>query len=1437
MRLVIPTRLLAFLLGFTALCASAKTSKEQTEKYQQQLNSLLTGEKQAFRQNHGQYANDILFVSEGTNASARFYSDKVMFSLIRNQKLTGNPEDPFEMTASYLNWSLSFEGAASAGLLPEERISRNINYFGPNAKKAVELQEYRELTYRQIYPQTDLKFYSADNGALKYDFILNPGADVNAIRMNYAGINAIHLMSNGSMQLQTDWGVFVEDAPYSYQIINGKQQEVSVRYIQTSDSEIGFEIVGAYDATQPLIIDPIYVDWSTYFYGEPVGTSWSGWNYVLDIDIDDEDFVYITGMTTGQTFVSQLGGYDTTYGSGSTTTYYYDAFVCKITPDGDSLRYFTFIGGTNWEYAMNISVNSSHHAVISGLTYGAGYPTTSGAYDETGRSCSGGYCYQGFVTKFNETGNSLIYSTYLSGRSYTTTWAIDWIRGMQLADNGNVYLVGNTMAEDFPTTTGCFQSQYGGSSTGTGYYWYNSGDGFLTCLKADGSALVFSTYIGGSKNDVAHDLYVAPGGEIYVVGSTSSGNFPTTPGSTVFNKYIKGNTDGFVVKFKSNGNAMDFGKLMGGTGDESFEGIYANESGEPYIVGNSNSSNFPVSSTAFQKSNAGGYDLVVVKMISSGTNFRYSTYLGGSADDAYSPYNWWFDNMSITANVKEEAIISATSKSANFPVTSDALQSSNNGSSYYGKLTITKLSYTGSNLMYGTYFGGSGGEYPGGIRAKRVGCVTYILFAGNSYSGDFPTTKGVYKENKSSTGSWWSGFVTKFRDTLFTESIALSLDDTLVECDNVFEILDAKNQGADFLWSDGWKDRYNIVKDSGTIWVQATYGCDTVRDTITIELEHSPKVPVFGNDTTYCDNFPTLTLDAKNDTIYRSYIWDNGATTQTRSVTAPGKYWVDISTPNCGTKTDTINFKLLTTPIVDLGGDQIGCDSVHVTLDAENAGNEATYRWSNGDSVQTTLVRDTGTYYAVVTNFCGSDSDAVSLDKYTFPVAVLPQDSVFCDNIIYAMQAGQGENGESYEWVRLSDGTKVSDGTVFIAYGPQDIRMTVTNKCGADSDTVSIGLIETPKEGLNDSLYFCDVITGSVKIGKSDNEETYAWSSGQTTNSINLSSPGVLTGVTSNKCGSDSSVFHVFLNYKPTIKLPNDSTYCGSMNVKLDATDSDPEMTYLWQDGSNAPVYQATSAGTYSVTIENRCGLATDAVVYKLLQKPAFEFGAERVFCGAVTPFELVAGRADNEEVYSWNDGSGLDRITISSAGKYWVDVTNYCGSDNDTLDVRVSAYPIVNLGIDTILCGNFSLMLDAGNPGMSYSWEPTGEITQTIQATEQTIYRVTVTNADGCEGTDEFEIGSGCISYQFIPSSFTPNGDGLNEVFKPTLVNFENYELEIFNRWGERLFGTHDVNVGWDGTYNGNPVPEGVYLYRMRFIATENGEFQNVNGLLHVVR
>lgn len=1402
------------------------------KQYQEALSKQLNGESFLFKPNQGNWQSEIKYRTFQGNQNVSFLSDRVSFG----KKVFKNAESPIaidpekKVISDFTFWEIEFVGCQSnASILPNGMVNRNINYFGPKQQEAITIREYQNITYQSIYEGIDLKFYNSNDNNLKYDFIVAPNADVSKIQLKYNGVKKISKNQYGQLVVETSAGKFKEDKPVAWQIINNKKVFVKAEY-QILNNTVTYQL-GEYNADYELIIDPIYMDWSTYFYGEGNPNNNYAWTWVLDIDIDYSDHVYVTGMTTDW-FPYFANAYDTSLAG------VYDAFVCKMSQKGDSMIYFTYLGGNSYEYSLNLTVNQNEEPVISGITYSKDFPVTSGAFDTVTRNCgSSSWCLTGFVTKFNTTGTKLIYSTYLGGDGFNSGWNIDWIRGMTMNAAGEVFIVGNTNSSDFPITTGAYQTNFkGGNSTS----YYLQGDAFLTKLKADGSGLVFSTFIGGTGGDVAYDVILSSKEEVYVVGYTASGNFPTSAGAKMFNTFVKGPSDAFFAKFKPDGSDVLYAKMMGGSGEDIFEGLYINDRDELYVGGYSNSSDFYVTSNAFQKTNSGGYDFVVVKILSSGTNVIYSTYLGGSANEYI--YNYpYFSTIKIAANVREEAIICGITASNDFPVTADALQTKNKTISwgFGGTLCIAKLSMYGDKLLYGSYFGGSRIEYPGGIRVKRTGCVTNIVFGGLTQSIDYPTSDSAFRDsaNQYSSGFVYSGFVSKFRDTLKTDPIKLSLQDTITECDKVFEIVDAFNQGATIKWSHGPTARSLIIEQPGSYWVTATYGCDTVKDSITIKLEYSPTVPILPSDSLYCDAFTPLQLDAKNDTIKRTYLWSTKETTQKITAKDTGLFIVQVATPNCGTKSDSIYLKLLKTPKVNLPQDSIFCDSSQLTLNATFPNQECTYRWSTNDSTSIIQISNIGIYSVVVANKCGSAKDSITVSQLISPKAILPSDTTYCNAFSVKLKVGQKNNQEQYNWTELTNSISIgADDSVEIST-IGSYKVEISNKCGISTDTIVLKNLFSPSLNFQDTTFVCDVVNIPLIIGRLNNSESYEWSTNSVSEIETINNSGVYWAKITNICSEVIDSGLVILKYKPIAQLPNDTIFCSNVNYNLDVNVNDNEAIYTWNNSIGSNSYTISNAGKTYLKVENRCGIATDSINITLFQMPTVELGNEIVYCGIMQPTNFKVGSSNNGEQYLWSNNSTSDQIQVNTAGLVRITITNQCGTVADSVNCRVSLYPVVNLGMDTVLCGNFKLLLDAGSDGTQYLWTPTNETSRIIVADKQQKYKVTVTNADGCASSDEYTIGNDCVSSYYIPSAFTPNKDGINETFKPNLVNFENYKCTLYNRWGEKIFESENPNIGWDGYYNGQLCEQGQYFYVINLITTENMEPRQFKGAVLLLR
>jgi hypothetical protein len=378
-----------------------------------------------------------------------------------------------------------------------------------------------------------------------------------------------------------------------------------------------------------------------------------------------------------------------------------------------SLAYSTYLGGSSFDRGRGIAVDAFGSAYVTGFTTSANFSTTPGAYDI---SFNGGD-NDAFITKLAPSGSSLLYSTYLGGSSGDVGF------GIAVDGSGSAYLTGRTDSANFPTTPGAFDTSFNGLF-----------DAFVTKLSSTGSSLLYSTYLGGSGGfDEGDGIAVDGSGSAYVTGQTISANFPTTPGAfdTSFNG--GGTFDAFVTKLSSTGSSLLYSTYLGGSGTDFGQGVAIDTSGSAYVTGGAESADFPITPGAFDTSPNGEIDAFVTKLSSTGSSLLYSTYLGGSGSDL---------GIGVAVDASGAAYVTGFTTSANFPTTPGAFDTSFN--SFNGgdpDAFVTKLSSTGSSLLYSTYLGGSGTDFGQGVAVDASGAA-YVT--GVTTSTDFPTTVGAF---------------------------------------------------------------------------------------------------------------------------------------------------------------------------------------------------------------------------------------------------------------------------------------------------------------------------------------------------------------------------------------------------------------------------------------------------------------------------------------------------------------------------------------------------------------------------------------------------------------------------------------------------------------------------------------------------------------------
>jgi hypothetical protein len=422
------------------------------------------------------------------------------------------------------------------------------------------------------------------------------------------------------------------------------------------------------------------------------------------------------------------------------------------------LSYSTYLGGSDMDYANGIAVDPSGNAYVTGYTASIDFPLVTPAQSSPGGgTCTDGVatiaCFDAFVTKLNPAGTGLVYSTYLggSGQDYGTRIALD--------ASGDAYVTGYTNSTDFPVQNALQSENAGGF------------DVFVAELSADGASLIYSTYWGGSGDDIGTGVAIDSSGNAYISGYTASPDFPVTSGALQAN-YGGGDHDGFVVKVNSGGAELGYSTFLGGSADDYAYGVAVDSAGDAYVTGATNSANFPTVN-AFQPNYAGGlcavapntfpcYDAFVAKLNPAGSALIYSTYLGGTGSD----YGY-----AIALDGSSNAYVTGYTTSTNFPTTAGAFQQIFGGS--YDAF-VAKLDGAGSALVYSTYLGGAGTEIGYDVAVDSSGRA---FVTGYNYGGDFPIALPLQAQNAGFYDAFVSVLDATGRSLAFSTYFGGSLDE------------------------------------------------------------------------------------------------------------------------------------------------------------------------------------------------------------------------------------------------------------------------------------------------------------------------------------------------------------------------------------------------------------------------------------------------------------------------------------------------------------------------------------------------------------------------------------------------------------------------------------------------------------------------------------
>jgi uncharacterized protein (TIGR03437 family) len=565
----------------------------------------------------------------------------------------------------------------------ESPLAGVVNYFrlDDRSRWIAGIPRYGRVRYRAVYPGVDLVYYG-NAGKLECDFALAPGADPGVIRLRYDGARGLRVNAAGDLMVETAGGALLQHRPVVYQDIDGTRQEIAGNY--RIHGKTATFAVGPYDRRRALVIDPV-LSWSTFvaYSGSPGGSVGEG------VGSDSSGNVYMIGST-----VSLTGDAD--------------ILISKFSSTGTNI-FVTHLGTQYNDYGHALAVDPAGNVYFAG-------ETTDGA------------SFESALLGKTDTNGNVLFDYWPDQYSLPNVYGVqgqDYATAVALDASGNFYVAGATTCRYFPYNSGAAQTTLAGGWDGFVMKWSGSGAG----------TALYSTFLGGIGSDAINGIAVDSAGNAYVIGSTTSLNFPVTSGAfQAHNNNSAGSTGtAFVTKLSST-LTMVYSTYLGGSGSETGNAIAVDSSGAAYVTGETTSTNFPTLG-ALQGSFGGGMgDVFLTKLNGSGQTLAYSTYLGGAGEDR---------GYGIALDAGNNAYVTGVTASIDFPVTPDAFQASNQGTA---NAIVTAVDSTGGTLLFSSYLGGNGSPGTGGDYGNAVSatCAGGLVVTGAAASANFPVTSGAW---------------------------------------------------------------------------------------------------------------------------------------------------------------------------------------------------------------------------------------------------------------------------------------------------------------------------------------------------------------------------------------------------------------------------------------------------------------------------------------------------------------------------------------------------------------------------------------------------------------------------------------------------------------------------------------------------------------------
>jgi gliding motility-associated-like protein len=1101
-------------------------------------------------------------------------------------------------------------------------------------------------------------------------------------------------------------------------------------------------------------------------------------NYGHCATYDDAGNIYTGARNFGSGYMTVPGSFQLAYSGGGT-----DMVFSKYNPDGSALIWASYLGGNGGENPHSMIVDANQRLCVLGSTFSSNFPTTAGCFDS---SLNGQTDMT--ITVFAASGATLAGSTYIGGSQDDALSSIyinygDNYRGEIMLDAaGNVFVASCTSSSNFPTTTGAFQTVNAGGQ-----------DGVVLGIDITCTNLIWSTLIGSSGDDIALGMRFNGAGEAIVCGIAGAANFPVGTGGYQAT-YQGGQRDGFVVKFAAGGGGLNAGTFYGTSGADNVNFLDVDSNYDVYIYGQTTGSITIQPSGTFGQ--AGG-SVFISKLTADLSACPIESTIGDLVPVAF------------LVDVCDHIYVSGFYPTSGLPLTANQLYGS--GGFYLAAFDVDMV-----GLLYGTYYGGS--HVDGGTsRFDKDGIIYQGVCSG---SGSMQTTPWAHATTQS-----------------------ISWDIGVFKID--FQVAGVNAAGA------------------GTL----NQGCAPIQ------------------------------IDFLNTSTGDQWIWDFGdgspldtTYAPSHTYTTPGAFTVTLiafDSLSCNLA-DTITFP------VTIGQSQpltaafsavqnTDCTISQVITTNQSTGSPLAFTWDMGDG---TFLTDTN----VVHNYAGPGVYDVELlvydptgcsqpDSLTIPVTVLPPvevEALFtvtqvpdCDDLIVTTaNASTGPGPISYSW-DMGNGTFLSGQDVTYTYsgaGTYTITLVASdaNTCN-QSDTLATQLVVSATQPVSAGFTVEQVFDCAQMVATTTNTSTgsflgFTWDMGDgsvllpdTNVTHTYTSPGsyTVTLLVTDLLGcSPSDTATATLVVDPLIPVVADFSLlqvndCTLLEVEGTNLSTGDSVSYSWNMGdgtvltSTDVTHSYSTPGIYNVTLtvtDLGCG-QNDAISQQVnvINTIPVAIAGDAVICPGLVA-TLDGTYSQGGATYLWSTGQPMPLIQVWTPGEYVLTVTTANCTGTDTVDVLEA--PELELSSRFAACPYEELVLTVPIEGQSYDWN-TGGTGREEFVVGNGVYVFTVVSMLGCTYTDTITVDPlDNDAYLFAPNAFTPDGDGLNDVFSIGGYGEKEVDLTIFNRWGQQIYQTTSLLRPWDGTFNGEPVKQDVYVYVLKYNAEcQQSEYTTTKGHVSVLR